>query len=235
MKNTRKVLFAVSPALIGTLTLVAFLISTRSAAHAEDASAVILPPRPAVAQAAIPTAVPTVTSSLTETVIGRLSVLLAKPILTSAYSPLPPGTTLADVNVATDVVTVVLNLPESVLYNEDAEVGSDTINMAVVQSLDGLPLTVYHVLTVDPRNPQAAPKAISSFVHLRPVTSKPYENVPVSPTVQSEVQPQAASATAYALSGKSVYLSAGHGWYYNTSSGWSTQRLPYIRPFARRW
>lgn len=232
MKNTRKVLLAVFPALIGTLTLVAFLISTRSAAHAEDASTIILPPRD-VAQAATATAIPnaaaaiTDTSSLTDTVIGRLSVLLAKPILTSAPSPLPPGTSLANVNVATDVVTVVLNLPESVLYNEDVAVGSDSINMAVVESLQDLPLRVFHVLTVDPRDPQAAPKAISAFIHLRPVTSKPFEDVPVTPTSQSEAQPQAATATAYALSGKSVYLSAGHGWYYNGSGSWVTQRPPY--------
>jgi uncharacterized lipoprotein YddW (UPF0748 family)/N-acetylmuramoyl-L-alanine amidase len=169
----------------------------------------------------------TLTETLTETVRGRLSVLLAKPVLTSASSPIPAGASLADVSVTTDVVTVVLNLPESVLYNDDVAVGSDSINMAVVESLQGLPLSVFHVLTMDPRDPQAPPKAISSFIHLRPTTVKPFENVPVTPTLQSEAQPQSAAAMTYALSDKSIYLSAGHGWYYTGSGIWATQRPPY--------
>ncbi|HEY3342683.1 MAG TPA: N-acetylmuramoyl-L-alanine amidase, partial [Anaerolineae bacterium] len=160
--------------------------------------------------------------------IGRVSALLAKPLLGAASSPLPPGTSLADVSLVTDVVTVVLNLPESVLYNANVAVGSDSIDLAVVQSLQDLPLHVFHVLTIDPHDPQGGPKAISSFVHLRPVTTKPYEQVTVTPTVPGVAQPQAAAAAPmYALSGKTVYLSAGHGWYYNPSSGWSTQRPPY--------
>jgi uncharacterized lipoprotein YddW (UPF0748 family)/N-acetylmuramoyl-L-alanine amidase len=214
------------------MTLTAYLISAGSFAHAKDAPTVILPPRSLAAEVTVtPVATDTTslsaTTPLTEVVIGRISTLLAKPILTSASSPLPAGTTLSDVNVATDVVTVVLNLPESVLYNEDAQVASDSINMAIAQSLDGLPLQVYHVLTTDPRNPQATPKAVSAYVRLRPTTTKPYEGTPISPTQQSAVEPQSVTAAAYTLNGKSVYLSAGHGWYYNGSGNWSTQRPPY--------
>jgi uncharacterized lipoprotein YddW (UPF0748 family)/N-acetylmuramoyl-L-alanine amidase len=231
MNNKRTFLLVFPPAIIGTLIFAAFLISSRSSARAADVSTLVLPPRP-VAQSVTgitpdAIAIVTPTPSLTETVIGRLSVLLAKPILTSASNPLPPGTSLAEVNLVTDVVTVVLNLPESVLYNASVAVGSDSINMAVVQSLQDLPLHVFHVLTNDPRDPQGGPKSISSFIHLRPVTNKPYERVPVTPTLPGVAQSQAATATTFALSGKSVYLSAGHGWYYNPSSSWSTQRPPY--------
>ena len=134
MDTLRKLLIIVALLLAGLFIFATALFASRTPAQASNAPASQLPAQlraPIDPKPPVITATPTLTDMVTE----RMNALLVQPSLTSGLSPLPPGTSLESVKAETDVVTVVLNLPESVLYNPDVAVDSDGINVAVVQSL----------------------------------------------------------------------------------------------------
>jgi hypothetical protein len=131
-------------------------------------------------------------------------------------SALPQAAQLADVSVAGDAITVKLVLPESFLYGRFDALSSDEINEQVIKALDPLEyLRVYHVLAQDPRDPSGAFKPLAYFLFEPPLSRK-------SEAARSEL---IVTQTTGALAGKAVYLSAGHGWYWDGYWGeWRTQR-----------
>jgi len=135
-------------------------------------------------------------------------------------SALPLDAQLVDVIVESDAITVTLVLPEPFLYGELDALQSDEINEQVVKTLYPIEsLRKFHVLALDPRDPAGAFKPISYFLFEPPPVHK--EEGQVTPLGR----PSQAAALAGALSGKAVYLSAGHGWYWNEGySRWDTQR-----------
>ena len=131
-------------------------------------------------------------------------------------SALPQAAQLADVSIAGDAITVKLVLPESFLYGQFDALISDEINEQVIKALDPLEyLRVFHVLAQDPRDPSGAFKPLSYFLFEPPLSRKSEVARPASPE----------ALTTGALAGKGVYLSAGHGWYWDGYWGeWRTQR-----------
>jgi uncharacterized lipoprotein YddW (UPF0748 family) len=143
---------------------------------------------------------------------------------------LPPGAELAAVTVDGEEVTVDLRLSLDFLRQELDAYLSDAIVEQVVKTLHPLGLNRVHVRAADGRG-EFLP--VSSFLP-RPVIPPPEippntEPVPDrpgpapdyggQPPLPGQGQPQGA------LSGKTVWLSAGHGWYWSsTLNRWNTQR-----------
>lgn len=206
----------------GALVFASFIFLTRTPAQAAGISVGTPPQKPTGEGIVSPTL------SITDTVIARVDNLIAPAGKAPASGQLPPGTSLSAVAVAGRVVTVVLNLPAAVLFNPTNVVDSDGVNRAVVQSLYGLPISVFHVYTTDPRDPSATPRPVSAYVRLRPMQYKTGVITPTVPHVAGQSVRLPEAGPTYALSGKSVYVSAGHGWYYNPYiPGWTTQRGSY--------
>jgi N-acetylmuramoyl-L-alanine amidase len=127
-----------------------------------------------------------------------------------------PAAPLVSVAVAGDAVTVVLRLdtPDAI----GSALTAEERTTAVLQALLGLPVSEVHVLAIDPRNPGAPPRPLHAFEPLRPREGKPVP-APASAARAAPTEPSS-------LSGKAVYVSAGHGWYYHPTLGWTTQRGP---------
>ena len=168
------------------------------------------------------------TAPLTDTVRDRLAAAFAQP----GPASVRPGLSISSVEVAGQVVTAVLTLPESALYPPDRRtvIDSDGITRQAIDALLGLPVLSIHVLAADPRAPGQPPKPLNAFVPTRPIQTKPalssVEGAPVPG--ESGTPPSAPNRVqAGGLAGKSVYLSAGHGWYFHPDLGWKTQRGAY--------
>jgi hypothetical protein len=161
-----------------------------------------------------------VTASTGDQARKLVEVLLAGPTdeerASGLRSALPQEARLADVSIAGDDITVKLFLPESFLYGGLDPLVSDEINTQIIKTLYPVEgLRKFHVLALDLRDSNGAFKSLAFFLfEPRPVRQ---ESAPV----------RAASAvtTGTFLSGKAIYLSAGHGWYWHESFGeWRTQR-----------
>jgi hypothetical protein len=133
-------------------------------------------------------------------------------------SALPEGAQLADVSVAGDAVTIKLVLPESFLYGGLDPLVSDEITEQVVKTLYPLDnLRKFTILAQDPHDSAGTFKPLSYFLFEPPVTHK-------SEQTKTSI-PMTAYSTAGALAGKGVYLSAGHGWFWQSyQQTWLTQR-----------
>jgi N-acetylmuramoyl-L-alanine amidase len=142
--------------------------------------------------------------------------------------PLPPGTEIAGVIIEGDKVNIDLRLPGDFLEGQLNALHSDAINKLIVDTLMPLGLRRFHVRAEDDRG-QFVP--LSDFLPAAPVTTQALpENLdPLPPRIGS--LPDAALAPPLpgqgqpvgALSGKTVWLSAGHGWLW-TGTRWETQR-----------
>ncbi|MGD8519351.1 MAG: N-acetylmuramoyl-L-alanine amidase, partial [Anaerolineae bacterium] len=142
-------------------------------------------------------------------------------------SGLPPGSELAGVTVAADRATVDLRIPLAFLqYELDAHL-SDAIVEQVVKTLYPLALNHFVIRAEDERG-EFVP--LSDFL---PAVSVPAPGVPANQDVvtgeelERVGQPPAwgQGQPSGALSGKTVWLSAGHGWYWSsTLNSWRTQR-----------
>jgi uncharacterized lipoprotein YddW (UPF0748 family) len=163
-----------------------------------------------------------------------LAALLAGPTPAERtgrlVSPLPPDAELAAVTVAGDEVTIDLRLPLRFLREELDAYRSDAIVEQIVKTLHPLGLNRVHV-RAEGENGQLLP--VSSFLPRRVVAPPeiPANSEPLpdragpapdyvgQPPLPGQGQPQGA------LSGKTVWLSAGHGWYWSdTLNRWNTQR-----------
>jgi uncharacterized lipoprotein YddW (UPF0748 family) len=138
-------------------------------------------------------------------------------------SPFPPGAELDRVTVIGDVITVDLRLPLGYLRIELGPDLSDAIVELVVKTVHPLGLHQVHIRAEDE---DGAFRPLSSFLpRLQvPAPTVPENDDPVpehvgQPPGFGQGRPQGA------LSGKTVWLSAGHGWYWSSSLGrWLTQR-----------
>jgi uncharacterized lipoprotein YddW (UPF0748 family) len=163
-----------------------------------------------------------------------LTALLAGPTLSERAggltSPLPADAELDAVTVAGDEVTIDLRLPLSFLREELDAYRSDAIVEQIVKTLHPLGLNRVHVRAVDERDDfvpisaflprlAIAPPAIPSNSEPLPDRVGPSPDYSGQPPLPGQGQPQGP------LSGRAVWLSAGHGWYWSsTLNRWNTQR-----------
>ncbi len=156
-----------------------------------------------------------------------LAALLAGPtadeLAAGLASPLPPGTELARVTVAGEAVTVDLRLPLDYLRTELNPDLCDAIGEQVVKTLHPLGL---HQVSVQAQDEGGAFQPLSAFL---PTPSVPTPAIPPNgdPLPEYVGQPPGfgQGRPQGALSGKTVWLSAGHGWYWSSTLGrWNTQR-----------
>ena len=145
-------------------------------------------------------------------------------------SPLPPGTELLAVTVSGDEVTVDLRLPSAFLRSELDAYRSDAIVDQVVKTVHPLGLDRVHVRA---QSADGSLLPISEFLP-RPIVPRPtpppnsdLPTAPAGPAPEHVGQPPIAGQgrPQGALSGKTVWLSAGHGWYWSDLlKRWNTQR-----------
>jgi len=145
----------------------------------------------------------------------------------NSYS-LPRRTKLAAVNVSGERITVDFVLPPEYIRDTFDAAGSDVINKAVVETLLPLGLREFQVRAADENGvflplsdllPEVKVSAQASPESSDPVTSipGPLPGTPNGAPLTIGDQPDGA------LSGKTVWLSAGHGWIW-TGIRWVTQR-----------
>lgn len=170
-----------------------------------------------------------------------LTALLAGPLpdeqTAGLTSPLPPGSRLVAARVVGDDVTVDLYLPAEFLRRELDPYLSDAIVELVAKTLHPLGL---HGLYVRAQDENGTFVPLSTFLQ-RPPTISPSmpANKDAAPDRMGPVQEHSGATPAYpgqppvsgqgqpqgSLTGKTVWLSAGHGWYWsNTLKRWTTQR-----------
>ena len=150
------------------------------------------------------------------------------------WSAIPTdGVELLQLTVEGTRVSVYLSLPEVFLVQEFNPLLSDQIIEQIVKTIQpfraelmaaaGIPdgsldnRLIVHVLAQDPAVPTQSFRDLSAFLLESPLTQKSDESAGVAAPLQTD-------ATGF-LAGKMVYVSAGHGWYWDpTQSGWFTQR-----------
>ncbi len=171
---------------------------------------------------------------LGQVVQARLAPLFGEP--TQPSGPASSQTALESVVVAGEAVTVVLRIALPALAADSrpvAVVDSDSLTRQVIEALLDLPIRRVHVLAVDAAAPDQPPRPLHTFAPARPAQTKPVlsgaedTHLPAgsSAAPAAAVLSEAAwQQTVGGLAGKSVYVSAGHGWYFHPTLGWRTQR-----------
>ena len=147
-------------------------------------------------------------------------------------SALPAGAELASVTTAGEAVTVDLWLPSIFLYGELDLAGSDAAVDQIVKTLHPLGLNRVLLRAAAAGGEEKAFVPLSDFVPrpVLPAPTTPANDDPLPDRVGSTIdggQPPAPGQgqPQGALSGKAVWLSAGHGWYWSESlNRWTTQR-----------
>ena len=145
-------------------------------------------------------------------------------------SALPPGATLVGVAVSGEQIRIDLHLPPAFLQSELDPERSDAIVEQVVKTVHPLEL---HRVEVRAQDESGAWLPLSDFL-ARPPAPEPAtpandDPLPDVPGLVAEADGQPAvfgqSRPQGALTGKAVWLSAGHGWYWSETLGrWNTQR-----------
>ncbi len=139
------------------------------------------------------------------------------------WSAIPEGTTLEKVDVSPDLTVLVrLDVPEDALQTLSHE-SFEGIVQQIGWTLEPLGWRDLRIYTRDPDSGEFVPLAdfLPPIPAPRKATVLSGEEI-FSQSTNLEGQPQGA------LSGKTVYISAGHGWEWNTNvNNWRTQRPPY--------
>jgi len=229
----RKGVLRLIPAFFLASIFLALVFLTSSASPATDQQ----PPLPVCFwsdQGPLPATRPLpLTAAGLEQAEGLMTMLLAGPTsqeqAQGAWSAIPRGTALRGVEVQPGgAVTVLLEVPPEALHGL-THAAFEIIVEQIARTLEPLEWRDLRIQTWDPVAGEFVP--LSSFL--------PDVHVPRKETVLSgeeEVGPSLAHAgqppapgqgqPQGALSGKTVYVSAGHGWQWNDSS-WRTQRPVY--------
>jgi len=176
---------------------------------------------------------------ITERVSLRLQALVAGPTAeeraAGLWSPLPAGSRIASFQWSGTVLTLYLELPADYLEGKasaEPPLSPWTIDRAAYLFLRHLePFGVQNVQLMA-RNPADGRfYALSWFLREPPPVNKPAElaragGEPLAPLSASGQPPAYSRPQAQGfLSGKAIYLSAGHGWYwYAPGNRWLTQR-----------
>lgn len=146
-------------------------------------------------------------------------------------SAFPDGAGLAGVLVHDQAVTVTISLPRAFLEGALDVASCDNMNLQVVRTLEGLGLRHFFLLAQDPQDPAQA-RLLSDFLPAVAPAHKETvaDDIPAlplqgptggQPPIYGQGRPQGA------LSGKTIFVSAGHGWYWawtGTTWVWTTQR-----------
>ncbi len=115
-------------------------------------------------------------------------------------------------------VTVCLEVPAAKL-RADAGMGAERVETAVARALTPLDWEVLHVRAWDATRGRC--RALSDFLPaMVPATTAETPSQPLAPA------PARPTDVPQGLAGKTVYISAGHGWWWN-SWAWRTQRIVY--------
>lgn len=119
-------------------------------------------------------------------------------------------------------VTVVLDLPPEIRDHMDATVNDDVVRL-IINTLSGEPgLRHFDVRALDA---SGRPVRLSSLIaDEQRVVRSPAAQEPVQTTLAGQPPVFGQGKPVGALTGKTVFLSAGHGWYYHSTYGWLTQR-----------
>ena len=183
---------------------------------------------------------------ITQTVRARLTPLFADPSTRPTADAPASNVALESIMVAGDAVTVVLHLAPPALDADGRPVSadparadpvrvvdSDGLTGQIIDALLDLPIRQVHLLAVDASAPGQTPRPLHTFAPSRPIEKKPVlsgaedTHLP-APTTNNRLSVASSDAAAQqaagGLSGKSVYVSAGHGWYFHPDLGWHTQR-----------
>ncbi|MBI5567215.1 MAG: GerMN domain-containing protein, partial [Chloroflexi bacterium] len=174
--------------------------------------------------------------TLTEQVRSLIEAMLAGP--TSAEqaqglrSALPAGAKLADVRVIDRQATIDLDLPQAFL-DQLTDLQAEAINQQFNLTL--LPFN-FTWLAVNARDAAGGYRLISSFVKIAPQSRKETLPPPRPSPVNEEAVDRggeyapspalAGEGRGGGLSGKTVFVSAGHGWLYNTTFGYYKTARP---------
>ncbi|MCX7718956.1 MAG: fibronectin type III domain-containing protein [Candidatus Sumerlaeaceae bacterium] len=140
---------------------------------------------------------------------------------------LPPGTTVDSVDRASGELVVRVTLPYKPAPNELTDERSDAVQVILRDAVGSRDL--FKRIQLEARIGTDGPYVpLSELVQRPPKVSKPESKDSLAPSMELQGgqppvtgQPQPTGS----LSGASIFLSPGHGWYYNnTLSRWATQR-----------
>ncbi len=159
-----------------------------------------------------------------------LEALLAGPTPEEAANGIAsafPPSRLLSLKVHGAAITATLAMPATFLEGELDTAGSDAMVWQFVRTMEPLGFLHFHLLVADPWEPGAV-RPVSAFLRLPPRSAKgpPAEGDPAPPqrdTVAGQPPTYGQGQPQGALTGKTVFLSAGHGWYWD-GTAWRTQR-----------
>ncbi|GBD08039.1 hypothetical protein HRbin22_00268 [Candidatus Thermoflexus japonica] len=187
----------------------------------------------------VPRLFPQAAATITDRVSLRLQTLVAGPTpeerAAGLWSPLPSGARVASFQWSGRVLTLYLELPASYLERTgggEPALNPWTIDQAAYLFLRHLePFGVQSVQLMARNSEDGRFYALSWFLREPPPVNKPTElarasGEPLAPMGAAGQPPAYSRPQAQGfLSGKAVYLSAGHGWYWYAPGGrWLTQR-----------
>jgi N-acetylmuramoyl-L-alanine amidase len=176
--------------------------------------------------------------ALTDQVRSLMQMLVAGPTAAErargVRSALPAGAALADVSASTGRAVIRFDLPSAFLASFDAGDAED-VNEQVATTLVPFNFARIDVETRDPSQPDGF-RPLSSFLPPIAIPKKPGES-DADPLHPSSFLPQPSSGqppeyghpqSQGGLAGKTVFVSAGHGWQWNSTQGqYRTQRPEY--------
>ena len=161
-----------------------------------------------------------------------MEALLAGPTPDEAgqgiVSAFPPGSGLLSLQVDGETASATVSLPAGFLEGGLDAAASDAMVLQVVRTLEVLGFLRFHLLAPDPQEPGRL-RPVSNFLHLPPPVRKSVlpDDAPAPPqreTMAGQPPIYGQGQSAGALSGKTVFVSAGHGWLWD-GSDWLTQRV----------
>jgi N-acetylmuramoyl-L-alanine amidase len=144
--------------------------------------------------------------------------------ITSAF---PRNTALFSLQVDDPEITATVLLPPTFLEQELDIWVSEHMVRQVVHTLEPLGFQRFHLLTLDPQDPRSV-RPVSDFLRLPAPSDKetPHDDIPAPPdrrTVAGQPPVFGQGRPQGFLSGKTIFISAGHGWLWDETY-WRTQR-----------
>jgi N-acetylmuramoyl-L-alanine amidase len=160
--------------------------------------------------------------TLTDQVRSLLQIMLSGPTIferaNGIESALPDRSTLSDLAVSPDRVTIDLDLPADFL----SALNADQVEAANDQIITTLTPYNFDRIEVNARAGDGTFKLLSSFLKPVVIPQKQPPSQSVSPLLST------VPSSTGGLSGKTIFVSAGHGWYYQPSLlNYYTQRGTY--------